>query len=601
MENLFSMWKVRELADKVTNVVMNYTEIEAKVREATNDEAWGPTGQIMQELAHSTFTYEHFPEVMSMLWKRMLQDNKQHWRRTYKSLLVLNYLIKNGSERVVTSAREHIYDLRSLENYTYIDDIGKDQGVNIRHKVKELIDFIQDDDRLREERKKAKKNKDKYIGMSSDTIGMRFGSSRETWDDRSYNKEGYGEWDDNSTNRYRDRTFDDEYDIEKEDSDTETKQNNVTNNIRKYKDTEQPNSPTHVEKRVNININTSLTNSPKKINKPLKKVDLGAAANFGRDTSQSPMPQNDGDLLNDDFNPRASEVQEEPKSASEFGDFETAFENNSTVVAHKQDDGFADFGSAFSQNVAQNSQQFSTLPNLLGPTPNVVPNVIPPPNMPSNLPNLFMGGPNLGGSTHPITGNNLLGTPAANVMGAPQQNQNLLGNNFIGTPKLPVQQPQKNTNNDLLGDLSDFGSLSIQPQSAGVVSANNNLGSSNNDLLDGLGSGSVLTPTSIQPLQPMSSVTNNNVDKQTTNKNLAVGSTWKNSGNINIDLDNLLSSKPKTGPSPSMNQLASNPTSPINQPKPVSGNLMSPGFGTQLNFNNMQNVPQNNQFFASFK
>jgi hypothetical protein len=84
MDNIFSMWKVRELADKVTNVVMNYTEIEAKVREATNDEPWGPTGQMMQELAHSTFTYEHFPEVMSMLWKRMFQDNKQHWRRIYK-------------------------------------------------------------------------------------------------------------------------------------------------------------------------------------------------------------------------------------------------------------------------------------------------------------------------------------------------------------------------------------------------------------------------------------------------------------------------------------------------------------------------------------
>lgn len=42
-------------------------------------------------------------------------------------------------------------------------------------KVRELIDFIQDDDRLREERKKAKKNKDKYIGMSSDAMGMRSG------------------------------------------------------------------------------------------------------------------------------------------------------------------------------------------------------------------------------------------------------------------------------------------------------------------------------------------------------------------------------------------------------------------------------------------
>lgn len=39
--------------------------------------------------------------------------------------------------------------------------------------MRELIDFIQDDERLREERKKAKKNKDKYIGMSSDAVGGR--------------------------------------------------------------------------------------------------------------------------------------------------------------------------------------------------------------------------------------------------------------------------------------------------------------------------------------------------------------------------------------------------------------------------------------------
>ena len=67
-----------------TNVVMSYTEVEAKVREATNDDAWGPTGAIMQEIAQYTFTYEHFPEVMGMLWKRMLVDNKKNWRRVYK-------------------------------------------------------------------------------------------------------------------------------------------------------------------------------------------------------------------------------------------------------------------------------------------------------------------------------------------------------------------------------------------------------------------------------------------------------------------------------------------------------------------------------------
>lgn len=115
--------------------------------------------------------------------------------------------------------------------------------------------------------------------------------------------------------------------------------------------------------------------------------------------------------------------------------------------------------------------------------------------------------------------------------------------------------------------------------------------------------GTVLTPSAV-PLQPLSSTTNNNIEKQQINsKPILVGSTWKNSGNINIDLDNLLTNKPKTGPSPSMNQLASNPTSPINQPRHMP-QMSTPGFGTQLNFNSTPNFQQsniNNQFFASFK
>uniref|UniRef100_A0A672RET0 ENTH domain-containing protein n=1 Tax=Sinocyclocheilus grahami TaxID=75366 RepID=A0A672RET0_SINGR len=67
-----------------TNVVMNYSEIESKVREATNDDSWGPSGQLMGEIAKSTFMYEQFPEVMNMLWTRMLKENKKNWRRVYK-------------------------------------------------------------------------------------------------------------------------------------------------------------------------------------------------------------------------------------------------------------------------------------------------------------------------------------------------------------------------------------------------------------------------------------------------------------------------------------------------------------------------------------
>ena len=66
-----------------TNMVMNYSDVESKVREATNDETWGPHGTLMAEIAKYTFTYEHYPEVMTMLWKRMF-ESRRNWRRTYK-------------------------------------------------------------------------------------------------------------------------------------------------------------------------------------------------------------------------------------------------------------------------------------------------------------------------------------------------------------------------------------------------------------------------------------------------------------------------------------------------------------------------------------
>lgn len=76
-----------------------------------------------------------------------------------------------------------------------------------------MIDFIQDDDKLRDERKKAKKNKDKYIGMSSDAMGGRMSSN---------GGGGYNDWDSSSKRDERNSYEDDQYDGEREDSDGES-------------------------------------------------------------------------------------------------------------------------------------------------------------------------------------------------------------------------------------------------------------------------------------------------------------------------------------------------------------------------------------------
>ena len=48
------VWRIRQAAEQATNYVMNYTEAEAKVREATNEDPWGPPGPILQEITRYT-------------------------------------------------------------------------------------------------------------------------------------------------------------------------------------------------------------------------------------------------------------------------------------------------------------------------------------------------------------------------------------------------------------------------------------------------------------------------------------------------------------------------------------------------------------------
>ncbi|XP_045036160.1 telomere length regulation protein TEL2 homolog isoform X3 [Daphnia magna] len=409
---MLGLWKVREIADKVTNVVMNYTEIEAKVREATNDEAWGPTGQLMQEVAQATFTYEQFPEVMGMLWKRMLGERK-NWRRTYKSLLLLNYLIKNGSERVVTSAREHLYDLRGLENYTCVDEQGKDQGVNIRHKVKEMVDFIQDDDKLREERKKAKKNKDKYVGMSNDTLGMGMGyrggggggggASGGSWEEAPRRRnDDFSDWDSNRGNGSSRRKNDDDNSSDIS-ADEATDRRDISSGIEskpsgrfggEFRDSDEPIK--RQDKEFKFDIDKSKSTSAKST----KKIDLGAAAFYKVEptpaTAPNPVTQstNDNgssDLLADVFgNPGNATTTTSSAAASilddfdprgvdsgangDFGDFSSAFSSQAAPQASASDS-FANFGAVFDSTItaapqaATPSQDAFLLDDLLAPAP----------------------------------------------------------------------------------------------------------------------------------------------------------------------------------------------------------------------------------------
>lgn len=84
----------------------------------------------MNEIAQGTHDYQHFNEIMTTIYMRFEERPGPEWRKCYKALQLLEFLIKNGAERVIDAAQGHMYELKALLNYTYVDDKGKDQGIN---------------------------------------------------------------------------------------------------------------------------------------------------------------------------------------------------------------------------------------------------------------------------------------------------------------------------------------------------------------------------------------------------------------------------------------------------------------------------------------
>ena len=67
---------------------------------------------MMSEIADLTYNMVAFTEILQMVWKR-LNDHGKNWRHVYKALVLLEYLIKTGSEKVRKLDFMHIKEFTS--------------------------------------------------------------------------------------------------------------------------------------------------------------------------------------------------------------------------------------------------------------------------------------------------------------------------------------------------------------------------------------------------------------------------------------------------------------------------------------------------------
>uniref|UniRef100_A0AC35TL62 ENTH domain-containing protein n=1 Tax=Rhabditophanes sp. KR3021 TaxID=114890 RepID=A0AC35TL62_9BILA len=159
---------------QMKNVALNYSDAQIKVREATSNDPWGPTTALMSEIAEMSLNPMAFNEIMTMLFKR-LNDHGKNWRHVYKSLVLLDYLIKCGSDRVPLQCREQLFSIETLKDFQHIEE-NRDQGMNVREKAKLIVALLQDEEKLKAERTKQQSTRRKL--MHQNGMGLESSSSR---------------------------------------------------------------------------------------------------------------------------------------------------------------------------------------------------------------------------------------------------------------------------------------------------------------------------------------------------------------------------------------------------------------------------------------
>lgn len=114
----------------------------------------------MAQIADLTYNVAAFTEIINLIWKR-LNDEGKNWRHVYKALILLEYLIKTGTEKVAQQCKHNIFPIKMLQDFQYFEE-GKDYGKHVREKAKKIFSLLKNDEDLRNERAKALKTKEKF-------------------------------------------------------------------------------------------------------------------------------------------------------------------------------------------------------------------------------------------------------------------------------------------------------------------------------------------------------------------------------------------------------------------------------------------------------
>ncbi|XP_050216401.1 uncharacterized protein LOC126667464 [Mercurialis annua] len=146
------------LQEKYKNVRLALTDVsqaELLAEEATNSSAWGPDARTMTKIAEASYEVDDYWKIVDVLHKRFHNVDWKEWRQSYKSLILLEFLLTHGPEEFAEQFQSDSDAIEELGTFNYVDDKGFNWGDIMQKRSNNIINLLHGGVTLKEARLKA--------------------------------------------------------------------------------------------------------------------------------------------------------------------------------------------------------------------------------------------------------------------------------------------------------------------------------------------------------------------------------------------------------------------------------------------------------------
>ncbi|PPS11009.1 hypothetical protein GOBAR_AA09631 [Gossypium barbadense] len=158
------------LQEKYRNARIAFSDVTAAellAEEATNNDPWGPDARTMTKISEASFNMNDYWRIVYVLHKRLDHIDWKHWRQSYKTLTLLEFLLTHGP---TTIAEEFLCDsevIEELGTFTHVDENGFNWGLNMQKRSDKILELLGGGEALTQARLKALKTTKEIKGFAS--------------------------------------------------------------------------------------------------------------------------------------------------------------------------------------------------------------------------------------------------------------------------------------------------------------------------------------------------------------------------------------------------------------------------------------------------